>query len=1120
MASRAHSFKENFLNVFAGANSGPGASGATTANDSNTDTSFDDCDKYDNKLQASKKTNSTDNIIDFVTTSTNTIADPRSTEVMVREVNLALRYFQDAVGKGTYELLPGCATVVLETVLALQSYAMSRRDPRSASNKKWNAEISAKISSATKAMCSSVAKLTQWADRVITDGCVDPTEDYVNQVIEPVRSAVNTVASNLLAISVVPKSTSFHNSLPDLASPEREKASVSMPCPVEKRHGAPPLPPKSKSQSQSDDSMDPVMSSASDSAHVDWFSNPLFDTEANLNSRRHRNRSGHHHHRHHHHTKKRSSRAFSESSELTLDTTLPDFCTPQRMSVCSQQAANVTLVPLATSSPRDYTSSSTSCSDIPPALPRKNRQLPPPPPPAPTSQQRKVSTYDNVFLPPAPFATGSLATFQSAAGPDQVDRSDENALNALPPPLPPKKKHIMSYMEMFGRSLVTTDEELVQSLTRTKDLLEAVWQQNYHDYSYNSMSSQYDLSSGGAGNYKHPSQRHPMNEVAHTTFQFSGMGVRPTTVLRTSISSYHLPPPELPPPPPPPLLLVAAQPVSGMPPPFPNLPDDEDDNQGDLEDDDDPTTETTDDIYPPALPPKRGPLSSRSWTSPASQDMSSTPTSHEDRIIPIVIEGRQGGPYRQESTCSAPAAPTSTPHEHRSYNHRFSDSMTSSTSSSGFGADIHSLRHSLPSPVMEASSSSQHQLMSESTKQQINDSQPSILPRQGTANSSRKSKTKETSPSASRAKRNSSKKKKNALASSISASGSVLDQIDVRKACLDMLVYTTSSGAPDDPSKAGSTRGKELLRAGSVDALIVLATQSVKNDFLYQEAFIATYRTFVTTLDLLEKLVQRFRRFNNRRDDRAQQQMINKRVAHCAFSLMVIAKLYLDIVARIDISFQVRVVDGLADCDFQDTSVMELLSDFIAELVSDGELILARALRTKFIQKYEDRKLRLLPDLDTSGLSSFATHNKSLLSFKSMELAEQMTLLDAQLFLRLDSAELILWVQEQNEAKSPNLNKFTEHFNNMSFWCRTKILQQEDAKEREKLVSKFIKIMKELRKHNNFNSYLALLSALDSAPIRRLEWCKSITEALKEHCALIDSSSSFRAYRQALSSAV
>ena len=66
---------------------------------------------------------------------------------------------------------------------------------------------------------------------------------------------------------------------------------------------------------------------------------------------------------------------------------------------------------------------------------------------------------------------------------------------------------------------------------------------------------------------------------------------------------------------------------------------------------------------------------------------------------------------------------------------------------------------------------------------------------------------------------------------------------------------------------------------------------------------------------------------------------------------------------------QVRIVDGLADCDFQDTCVMELLTDFMSELVSDGELMLARALRSKFIQKYEDRRSRLLPDLDTSGLS-------------------------------------------------------------------------------------------------------------------------------------------------------
>lgn len=76
---------------------------------------------------------------------------------------------------------------------------------------------------------------------------------------------------------------------------------------------------------------------------------------------------------------------------------------------------------------------------------------------------------------------------------------------------------------------------------------------------------------------------------------------------------------------------------------------------------------------------------------------------------------------------------------------------------------------------------------------------------------------------------------------------------------------------------------------------------------------------------------------------------------------------------------------------------------------------------------------------------------------------------------------------------------------------------QEKAQDRERLLLKFIKIMKHLRKLNNFNSYLAILSALDSAPIRRLEWQRQTSEGLAEYCTLIDSSSSFRAYRAALS---
>ena len=109
---------------------------------------------------------------------------------------------------------------------------------------------------------------------------------------------------------------------------------------------------------------------------------------------------------------------------------------------------------------------------------------------------------------------------------------------------------------------------------------------------------------------------------------------------------------------------------------------------------------------------------------------------------------------------------------------------------------------------------------------------------------------------------------------------SVLDQVEVCKSSSKLFLYN----AEDNKSETGSTAttntresrvssssnssNKEtnnngLLRAGRTDALIVLATQSYKNDFLYQEAFLCTYRTFISTHDLLEKLVHRFRRFSS-----------------------------------------------------------------------------------------------------------------------------------------------------------------------------------------------------------------------------------------------------------------
>ena len=56
--------------------------------------------------------------------------------------------------------------------------------------------------------------------------------------------------------------------------------------------------------------------------------------------------------------------------------------------------------------------------------------------------------------------------------------------------------------------------------------------------------------------------------------------------------------------------------------------------------------------------------------------------------------------------------------------------------------------------------------------------------------------------------------------------------------------------------------------------------------------------------------------------------------------------------------------------------------------------------------------------------------------------------------------EVLQWAKDQSEELSPHLTRFTEHFNKMSFWTRTVILTQQKAQDRERLLNKFIRIMR------------------------------------------------------------
>ncbi|XP_043213519.1 ras-specific guanine nucleotide-releasing factor RalGPS2-like isoform X4 [Amphibalanus amphitrite] len=112
-----------------------------------------------------------------------------------------------------------------------------------------------------------------------------------------------------------------------------------------------------------------------------------------------------------------------------------------------------------------------------------------------------------------------------------------------------------------------------------------------------------------------------------------------------------------------------------------------------------------------------------------------------------------------------------------------------------------------------------------------------------------------------------------------------------------------------------------------------------------------------------------------------------------------------------------------------------------------------------------------------------------VLTIPPEEFASQITRADWEVFKRIQPDELAClgWNRRDKHILSPNVVAFTRRFNQVSFWTVKEILNVRSVKQRAEVLGLFIRVAKRLQELNNLHGQFAIISALQTAPIYRLQ---------------------------------
>ncbi|KAL1748359.1 hypothetical protein HDZ31DRAFT_29833 [Schizophyllum fasciatum] len=304
------------------------------------------------------------------------------------------------------------------------------------------------------------------------------------------------------------------------------------------------------------------------------------------------------------------------------------------------------------------------------------------------------------------------------------------------------------------------------------------------------------------------------------------------------------------------------------------------------------------------------------------------------------------------------------------------------------------------------------------------------------------------------------------------------------------------------------------VKGGTVPALVERLTAHEHGDPTYIRSFLMTFKSFTTLDELFDLLVQRFRiqpppkLTPEEREDwgKNKQHIIQMRVLN-TFKSMVVDE---DVLEK------------------EDMYILDRMKQFITTDPVKG-FAAARVLLVQIerAQRGGNDNVKMLVNTGMGQppppILPKANKKLKLLDVDPVEMARQLTLMESELYQRIRPMECL---QRAREGKTDNVDNITvviQTSNKIALWVAELVLSKDDSRRRAQVVKHLISIADRCRSMNNFSTMIAIVSGLNTPPIRRLKrtWEQVNQRFMQQFAACemtIHADKNFTKYRQIMAS--